>query len=79
MGNLAYLNRIFSAYVLRKNSQLESLLEHNKHKLETLQVNFGQFAPQEVIEQLTDAEGRYKPAMQSVTVLFADLQGFSEH
>lgn len=57
--------------------ELEKLLEHTKEKLETLQVNFGQFAPQEVIEQLTDAEGRYKPSMRTVTVLFADLKGFT--
>jgi len=63
---------------IRKTRQLETLLEHNKKKLENLQVNFGQFAPQEVIEQLTDAEGRYKPAMRSVTVLFADLKGFTK-
>ena len=61
----------------QKYKELEKLLEHTKTKLETLQVNFGRFAPQEVIEQLTDAGGSYKPSMRSVTVLFADLKGFT--
>ncbi len=62
----------------KKNKELEDLLQHTNNKLEDLQVNFGRFAPQEVIEQLTDAEGRYKPSMRNVTVLFADLQGFTK-
>ena len=62
----------------KKQKQLESLLSHTKDRLEELQVNFGQFAPQEVIEQLTDADGKYKPSMRNVTVLFADLQGFTQ-
>ena len=61
----------------KKQKELETLLERTKTKLETLQVNFGRFAPQEVIEKLTDAEGKYKPSMRSVTVLFADLKGFT--
>lgn len=61
----------------QKHKELENLLEHTKSKLEDLQINFGRFAPQEVIEQLTDAEGRYKPSMRTVTVLFADLKGFT--
>ncbi len=62
---------------IQKQKELEKLLEHTKAKLETLQVNFGRFAPEQVIEQLTDAEGRYKPSMRTVTVLFADLKGFT--
>ena len=61
----------------QKYKELEKLHEHTKTKLETLQVNFGRFAPQEVIEQLTDAGGSYKPSMRFVTVLFADLKGFT--
>jgi class 3 adenylate cyclase len=62
----------------KKNGELENLLTRTKDKLEDLQVNFGRFAPQEVIEQLTDADGRYKPSMRTVTVLFADLNGFTQ-
>ena len=61
----------------KKNKELENLLDYTKEELETLQVNFGQFAPQEVIERLTDEDGRYQPAMRSVTVLFADLKDFT--
>jgi class 3 adenylate cyclase len=72
---------ILSIFIIIKRSarqkELEKLLEHTKLKLETLQVNFGRFAPEEVIEQLTDADGRYKPSIRSVTVLFADLKGFT--
>jgi len=62
----------------KKAGELEDLLTHSKNKLEDLQVNFGRFAPQEVVEQLTDAEGQYKPSMRNVTVLFADLKGFTQ-
>jgi class 3 adenylate cyclase len=62
----------------KKYTDLENLLTHTKDKLEDLQVNFGRFAPKEVIEQLTDADGKYKPSMRNVTVLFADLNGFTQ-
>lgn len=62
----------------RRNDQLEKLLAHNNEKLEQLQLHFGRFTPQEVIEHLTDPEGRYTPSLRSVTVLFADLQGFTK-
>jgi hypothetical protein len=45
----------------RKSDELENLLAHSKNKLEDLQVNFGRFAPEEVVEQLTNAEGQFKP------------------
>jgi len=38
----------------KKIDELDNLLKYNKEKLEQLQLDFGQFAPQEVIEQLTD-------------------------
>jgi len=62
----------------KKIRLLENLHDHAKNKLENLQVNFGHFVPQEVVEQLTDAEGHYKPIMRNVTVLFADLKGFTQ-
>jgi adenylate cyclase len=51
---------------------------HTHDKLERLQVNFGRFTPDEVIEQLLEPDGGYKPNLRSVTVLFADLQGFTK-
>ena len=61
-----------------KQGKLEKLLLHTNERLEQLQVHFGRFAPQDVIEHITDADGEYAPAMRSVTVLFADLKGFTK-
>ncbi len=58
--------------------QLEKLIDHTNDKLERLQLSFGKFTPEEVVEHLTDADGSYKPNMREVTVLFADLQGFTK-
>jgi adenylate cyclase len=41
-------------------------------------LHFGRFTPQEVIEHLTEPDGRYAARMRSVTVLFADLKGFTK-
>ncbi|MDX1478236.1 MAG: adenylate/guanylate cyclase domain-containing protein [Saprospiraceae bacterium] len=57
--------------------KLEKLLDLTNAKLEKLQVNFGRFTPEEVIEHLTEADGTYRPAKRKVTVLFADLVGFT--
>ncbi len=62
----------------KRNQQLEKLLVHTSEKLERLQVHFGRFTPEEVIEHLTDSDNVYEPTMRSVTVLFADLQGFTK-
>jgi len=62
----------------RRVDQLEQLLAHSHDKLESLQRNFGRFTPEEVIEHLTDPEGSYAPNMREVTVLFADLQEFTQ-
>lgn len=57
---------------------MEQLLKHNTARLEQLQVDFGRFAPQDVIEHLTESENEYAPSMRSVTVLFADIKGFTK-
>ena len=62
----------------KRNQKLERLLDHTHSKLEQLQLNFGRFTPQEVIEHLTEPDGRYAARMRSVTVLFADLKGFTK-
>jgi len=61
----------------RRNRQLERLLDNTNAKLERLQIHFGRFAPQDVIEHLTEPDGRYAPSRRLVTVLFADLIGFT--
>jgi adenylate cyclase len=66
--------------VVRQNlrsRQLERLLDVTNRKLEQLQIHFERFAPQDVIEQLTEPDGRYAPSRRLVTVLFADLKGFT--
>jgi adenylate cyclase len=62
---------------LRKR-QLEKLLDNTKSKLEQLQIDFGRFAPHEVIEHLTEKDGIYATRKRLVTILFADLKGFTK-
>lgn len=62
----------------RRNQKLEKLLGHTNEKLERLQIHFGRFTPEEVIEHLTDSDSAFKPTIRSVTVLFADLKGFTK-
>lgn len=62
----------------QKLVNLENLLKHNTSRLEQLQIDFGRFAPQDVIEHLTENEDKYAPSNRSVTVLFADIKGFTK-
>ena len=62
----------------KRNRKLEKLLAYANEKLERLQIHFGRFTPKEVIEHLTDLDSTYKPSMRIVTVLFADLKGFTK-
>ncbi len=61
-----------------KLKKLERLLDHNTSRLEQLQIDFGRFAPHEVIERITGSDDEYAPTMRSVTVLFADIKGFTK-
>lgn len=70
-----------SLFVIKQKLQkreLEKLLYHTHTKLERLQLHFGRFTPPEVIEHFTEPDGAYTPQMRSVTVLFADLKGFTK-
>lgn len=69
---------VFVVRQRQRNRQLEMLIAHTNAKLEHLQVHFGRFTPQEVIEHLTEPDGSYTPNMRQVTVLFADLKGFTK-
>jgi adenylate cyclase len=62
----------------KRTRKLEKLLAYANEKLERLQIHFGRFTPKEVIEHLTDSDSTFKPSMRSVTVLFADLKGFTK-
>jgi adenylate cyclase len=61
----------------RRNRRLERLLDDATGKLEQLQLQFARFAPAEVVDRLAEGEGDPPPVRRSITVLFADLQGFT--
>ena len=61
----------------RRIRQLERLVQDTHGKLERLQLHFARFAPDDVVEQLTDPGSELKPMRRTVTVLFADLKGFT--
>ena len=50
----------------KRNSQLLKLLSLSRAKLERLQVHFGKFTPEEVIERLTDTDETYTASMRKV-------------
>ena len=57
--------------------QLERLLADTDRKLEQLQRQFERFVPPDVVERLTEGRGAYAPQRRQVTMLFADLRGFT--
>lgn len=62
---------------LYRSRRLERLLAVTRDKLEQVQRQFEQFVPPDVVEQLTAAQGAYPPQRRHVTMLFADLRGFT--
>lgn len=72
------LSALFFAVVQRgQRRQLEVLLERSNDKLERLQMHFNAFAPSEIVEQLSGAGGEPQAFRRQVTILFADLRGFT--
>lgn len=66
------------ALVLRHRArQLQRMLALSQEKLEQLQRQFEHFVPADVVEQLTGGPGIYTPRRCAVTMLFADLRGFT--
>lgn len=61
----------------RRGLQLERLLADSERKLEQLQGQFERFVPADVVERLTEGRGIYAPQRLQVTMLFADLRGFT--
>ena len=61
----------------RRAKQLERLLEGAREKLEQLQFQFERFVPAEVVERLTEGRGAYTAERRQITMLFADLRGFT--
>jgi adenylate cyclase len=70
LGAYAILQRV-------QMRQLERVLEDTTGRLERLQLHFARFAPDDVVEQLTEASPALKASRRTVTVLFADLKGFT--
>lgn len=61
----------------RQNDQLKKLLLASDDKLEQLQRQFERFVPADVVERLTNAADAFAPERRQVTMLFADLRGFT--
>ena len=57
--------------------QFEKLLVVADDKLEQLQRQFERFVPADVVERLTDAGDAFAPERRQVTIMFADLRGFT--
>lgn len=61
----------------RRSRQLERLLDATDDKLMQLQRQFERFVPADVVERLTAAGDAFAPERRHVTILFADLRGFT--
>ena len=61
----------------RQTRQLEILLLAADGKLEQLQRQFERFVPADVVERLTRTGDPFSPERRQVTMLFADLRGFT--
>lgn len=61
----------------RRARQMERLLADSEARLEQLQRQFERFVPADVVERLTDGHGDHAPQRRQVTMLFADLRGFT--
>lgn len=62
---------------LRRAREAERLFAETRRKLEQLQREFERFAPPDLVERLTDGAGETAPQRRQVTMLFADLRGFT--
>lgn len=61
----------------KRSRRLERLLVAADDKLEHLQRQFERFVPPDVVERLTDVSDVLSPERRHVTILFADLRGFT--
>ena len=70
----------FAALCLRSGRsarQSQRLLLAAEQKLEQVQRQFQRFVPEDVVERLTDSADILVPERRHVTMLFADLRGFT--
>jgi class 3 adenylate cyclase len=71
---------VFAALWLRgarSAGQSQKLLLAAEQKLEQVQRQFQRFVPEDVVERLTDSADIVVPERRHVTMLFADLRGFT--
>lgn len=61
----------------RRSARLEHALDVASHQLEHLQTAFHRFAPQEIVEDIIRKGVSVRGERREVTVLFADLVGFT--
>jgi adenylate cyclase len=62
---------------LARARRAERLHEETRRRLEQLQREFERFAPPDLVERLTEGRGGITPERRQVTMLFADLRGFT--
>ena len=67
----------FAALWWRSTRESRKLLGAADQKLEQLQRQFQRFVPEDVVERLTDSADGLVPERRHVTMLFADLRGFT--
>jgi adenylate cyclase len=61
----------------RERQALQGALERRSAELEHLERAFSRFAPDEVVERLSQGVTQIEPERREVTVMFADLVGFT--
>jgi class 3 adenylate cyclase len=79
-GLAALIAVVFAALWLRSARdarQYQTLLRAAEQKLEQVQRQFQRFVPEDVVERLTDSADFLMPERRQVTMLFADLRGFT--
>lgn len=64
-------------YLVYSNRRLRNALENATTRLESLQLSFHRFVPQQVVETVIDKGVGAYGERREITVLFADLQGFT--
>jgi adenylate cyclase len=77
LGGVVLLAGALAWVFLRRARQAERLHAETRRKLEQLQREFERFAPPDLVERLTAGRGDVAPQRRQVTMLFADLRGFT--
>jgi adenylate cyclase len=78
VGALAFALPAAAAWIwIGRAHQAERLHAETRLKLEQLQREFERFAPPDLVERLTAGRGDSAPERRQVTMLFADLRGFT--